>query len=112
MKTYLHFSFVHPVFIPPHQLVTVEPVLMVVPLLLPLLLSNIVVDVDVDFRYMLDDCWGFEVGKLSHPSQLASFFTKAVFSLSDDPLTRRDRVDKPKLAESSPEFGKKHRMCE
>lgn len=51
-----------PVFIPPRQLVTVEPVLMMVPLLLPLLLSNIVVDVDVDFvcsdfRYALDDCW-------------------------------------------------------
>ena len=82
--------------------------------LLPLSLSNIVVDVDVDFRYVLDDCWGggVEVGKLSHPSRLASFFTKAGFSLSDYPLTRRDRVDKPKLAESSPEFGKKHRMCE
>ena len=51
----------HLVFIPLHQLVTVEPVLMVVPLLLPLSLSNIVVDVDVDFRYVLDDCWGVEV---------------------------------------------------
>ena len=84
---------------------------MVVPLLLPLSLLNIVVDVDVDF-VCPDTRWmtvgGVEVGKLSHPSRVASLFSKAGFSLSDYPLTRRYRVDKPKSAESSPEFGKRH----